>query len=149
VRGGDSVVDGRYAGPKWDRPRSPPKERSKGLIEAAVGAENDSDDAGGYGASRWDLPYDTRARCSSMDTADGNHRFAGSKRNQAQSRLQYRSRRDLIEGVVEYGKEKYRFGLMSKSGGCHDRGSRKRERERVLCPAASSYEEPRRYGKGK
>jgi hypothetical protein len=88
-----------------------------------------------------------RGHYGSIDTAGRNYRFAGSKRNQAQPRLRYRSRRALTETVVEYGKEKDRFGLISKRGGYHDGGSHEREKEYSI-PAPRHTKSPEDMEKG-
>jgi hypothetical protein len=126
AKSGGAVVDGKYAGPKWDRPCSPPKETRRdrrGLSEASMGFDNDSEEDDGYGVSRWGHQQATRARRGSIETTDGldsNDRYAGFRWDGARPprppRPQYRPRRDSNEAVVGFGRESDRFALVSKSG---------------------------------
>jgi hypothetical protein len=113
LTGRDSVVEGRDAGPKWDRPRSPTTKLShhsrRGSREASMGFY--SDDHGGYGVARVSGTLE-----SNIDRGDY-ATFAGPTSYQPRSlRPQYRPRRDSNEAVVGFGGEANRFGLVSRSG---------------------------------
>jgi hypothetical protein len=114
-KGGDGFVHEKYAGSKWNRPRSPPPKETKrerrGLSEVIMGLDNDDDEF------RWGLPQDTCARRGSIETADDSNRYAGSKWDQTRPpRPQYRPRRDSNEAVVGFGGETHQFALVGKSG---------------------------------